>query len=340
MSPSSFSKGAIPDNLINAKADAVKRFLGAPAPPSGAAAFAAVSTPDVNVVGVGIGRKLVGGKPTQGHCVRFYVAHKLPKNVIPPKNMLPTRIGGVATDVVESGRFKAFPASIATLRSRQRPARPGCSIGFQYTGAMAGYIMAGTFGAVVQKGGKTFILSNNHVLADVNKKAKGAPIFQQGLLDGGHVPADQIAKLTKFIKLNAKGANKVDCAIAEVLNPKTVNAAPYASVGRLKSTAPKAAASGMKVEKVGRTTGYTKGVVHDVAADVQVDYDGVVLTFQNQIVIFGTGKPFSDSGDSGSLIVESSSKSAVALLFGGSKTYTLANHFDEVLSALGVTLAI
>jgi hypothetical protein len=325
---------------MSAKAHAVGQFLRAAVAPSGVHALAAVSTPSVNVVGVGVGRKIVGGKARQGHCVRFYVAHKIAKHSIDAKDMLPSKIGGVATDVIETGRFKAFPVSIATLRSRQRPAQPGCSVGFQYTGAMAGYIMAGTFGAVVLKGGKTFILSNNHVLANVNKNAKGAPIFQQGLLDGGHAPADQIAKLSAFIKLSPKGANKVDCAIAEVLNPKNVKPVPYASVGKLKSTAPKKAASGMKVEKVGRTTGYTKGVVHDVAADVQVDYDGLTLTFQNQIVIFGAGGPFSDAGDSGSLIVETSSKTAVALLFAGSKAYTLANHFDEVLSALGVTLVI
>lgn len=45
--------------------------------------------------------------------------------------------------------------------------------------------MAGTFGAVVTKAGKRFILSNNHVLAENGLISLGAPIFQPGLLDGG-----------------------------------------------------------------------------------------------------------------------------------------------------------
>lgn len=43
-------------------------------------------------------------------------------------------------------------------------------------------------------------------------------------------------------------------------------------------------------------------------------------------------------GDSGSLIVDRKSKQAVALLFAGSATNTIANHIDDVLGALGVTI--
>src|SRR6185295_8729938 len=96
---------------------------------------------------------------------------------------------------------------------------------------------------------------------------------------------------------------EVDCAIAGVLtqnlcSPKFL---PKVSLG---STAPVAAAVGMKVHKHGRTTGYTQGKVIDVAADVNITYDFGVARFTNQIVIVGTSGQFSNSGDSGSLIVK------------------------------------
>src|SRR2546422_1008443 len=49
---------------------------------------------------------------------------------------LPKKIGKIFTDVVETGRFRAF-AAISKERSFMRPARPGCSIGFVYTGPEA-----------------------------------------------------------------------------------------------------------------------------------------------------------------------------------------------------------
>ena len=78
---------------------------------------------------------------------------------------------------------------------------------------------------------------------------------------------------------------------------------------------------GETVYKVGRTTGATKGRVTAFDLDnVVVNYDLGNLRFDGQIEIEGTGtKPFSDGGDSGSLIVNSRFE-AVALLFAGSDT--------------------
>jgi len=39
----------------------------------------------------------------------------------------------------------------------------------------------------------------------------------------------------------------------------------------------------MKVEKTGRTTGYTAGTIHDISANVKVDYDIGPLTFSDQL---------------------------------------------------------
>ncbi len=192
---------------------------------------------------------------------------------------------------------------------------------------------------MVEADGKWFVLSNNHVLADENGLKPGAPIFQPGLLDKNSPGQDRIAQLNKLVTLEAGKANKVDCAIAEVWQRKLVDPTVLPKVGQLKSGRPIAVAEGMSVEKTGRTTGYTTGTARDVSADVKVEYENLgTLTFTDQIIVIGKGGGFSDSGDSGSLIEERRFKRPVALLFGGSRTHTIANHIGDVLAALGVSI--
>src|SRR5215469_3056542 len=142
------SRKEIPTALMDAKKSAVGDFLtketAAPI-----AAFAAHSNPSQNVVGIGIGHKIKSGKSTGRHSIRFYLVRKLPVRAIPKEFMLPARIGKVPTDVIETGTFRAF-GSANSEQARIRPAQPGCSIGFQFSTAKPGYVMAGTFGAVVE----------------------------------------------------------------------------------------------------------------------------------------------------------------------------------------------
>jgi hypothetical protein len=316
----------------SAKKTAVAQFLSKAAPGPEFAALTASTSRRENIVGVGIGPKVTDGRLTKRLSIRFYVERKVAKGAVPKKDMLPAKIDGVPTDVIETGRFYAFATPIA--QKRLRPTRGGCSCGFQ----ASGFVMAGTLGCLVTDGGGRFILSNNHVLADENALPLGSPIFQPGLLDNGNASTDKVARLSKFVtikKLPAK--NEVDCAIAGVLtqnlcSPKFL---PKVSLG---STTPIAAAVGMKVHKHGRTTGYTRGQVVDIAADVNVGYDFGTARFIDQVIVIGDSGSFSDSGDSGSLIVDRKTKKATGLLFAGSSSHTIANHIENVLSQLGVTL--
>lgn len=330
------TRSEIPQSFIAAKESASASFLSSE-PVVMASALAARSDPKHNVVGVGLGRKMVRGKPTKNLCVRFYVERKLPKDGLSRQDLLPAKINGVQTDVIESGLFRAF-AGPPKERTRIRPARPGCSVGFAFTGTHAGFVMAGTFGAVVEAEGKRFILSNNHVLAQENLLPPGSTIFQPGLLDMNTPATNAIARLTRFIALSATAANKVDCAIAEITDPAQVKATVMPKVGKLGSNQPLLAAEQMKVMKTGRTTGFTTGVITDLTADVKVKYDTGTFSFNDQIIIRGGNTSFSDSGDSGALIVEQTSKRAVGLLFAGSSDFTIANHIEDVLGELQVNL--
>jgi hypothetical protein len=105
---------------------------------------------------------------------------------------------------------------------------------------------------------------------------------------------------------------------------------------------------GTGVAKIGRTTGRTLGRVTAFEIDnVAVRFDIGELRFDNQIEIEGESDgPFSDGGDSGSLIV-GADRRALALLFAGSdqggvngQGLTYANPIQAVLEALSLELAL
>ena len=329
----------------SAKREWSQRLLGPAVRAQGARALtAATPAPQQNVVGVGIGEKIVDGNATGIRCLKFLVRAKYPESQILPTNLLPNEVHGLPVDVEEVGTFRLLrkprkprvhPSAAPNPRVKIRPAQPGCSVGFQ--DPAGAFTMAGTFGAVVNDDGGTYILSNNHVLADENRLPAGAPIFQPGLLDGGNPSTDQIATLTKFVELKADQNNQVDAAIAQVLKTSLVirdilQIGPPSGVGQ--------AALDMVVHKFGRTTSYRAGRVTSIDTDVAVQYDAGTYTFESQMIIVGLdNQSFSDAGDSGSLILERQSQTAVGLLFAGSASHTIGNHIGNVLDALGVTLA-
>jgi len=284
---------------------------------------------DPNVAGMAYGRRTVRGTRTDEPAVVVYVLRKTPARFLPTSRMLPRRMyfGGdfVEIDVVETGPFHAL-----AFTDRERPAPNGVSVAHVD-------VTAGTLGSLVADGadGSLNILSNNHVLADVNEGAPGDPILQPGPADGGTVTGDTIARLNRFVRLNATG-NIVDAAIARVINPDDVvdrvknDLIPVATpdhpavgllfagsstrtlVNPIDAVLNRLDVSflhdgdvtadvdvGTNVEKVGRTTEYTTATVTEIDVSVSVDYgEHGVLRFDSQ---FATAH-MSEPGDSGSLV--------------------------------------
>jgi hypothetical protein len=313
-----------------------------------------------NVIGVGDGFRVTGGQRTDEVCVVVLVRRKVPRAGLKEQDVVPKRIEGVRTDVLEVGELRALPSRT----DRVRPALPGLSIGhYQVT--------AGTFGAVVRskENGDRLILSNNHVLANSNAAAQGDPILQPGAADGGEVDGDTLAQLRAFIPIQfliepadcgiASGLADIANLIARLLGsrhrlqayqtqPDAVNsvdaalARPLADVdigpavveiGALTGTTE--ALLGMRVRKSGRTTGLTSGEIVVVEATVTVGYGpSRRAKFQGQIVTTAMSGP----GDSGSMLVAEESSEAVGLLFAGSDQVSLHNPIEGVLQALDADL--
>jgi S1-C subfamily serine protease len=246
-------------------------------------------------------------------------------------------------DVRYVGRIRA--RANPWYRSKQRPLLIGCSVGFLSNE----FVMAGTLGCFVRSGSAPalYILSNNHVLADENRYSKGGPIVQPGPLDGGTPTADRVAKLTRFIRLDPTKTNFVDCAIAKLNSAINADVHQLKGIGTLAGVRSSELQVGDVVHKVGRTTGVRHGKVTAFELDgVEVEYDIGVISFDNQIEVEGSGnRSFSDSGDSGSLIVDDAMLAGALLFAGGDhggsngKGLTYANPIGTVLTALKVKLA-
>ncbi len=279
-----------------------------------------------NVVGLGIGYKETKGKTTDQACISVYVRKKVAAKSLHASEQIPKSLDDVKTDVIEVGDIEA-----QAFTSRLRPAKPGYSMGhFRIT--------AGTFGCLVRdvcSPCRTYILSNNHVLANSNAAVTGDRILQQGRIDGGSVSKDTIARLARFVRIrfnDPAAHNLVDAAIAQPIDLRDVTAS-IVGLGIPKGTAE--ATLGMAVIKSGRTTETTTGKVIGVDATIAVNFGASgVAYFRNQILTTG----MSQGGDSGSLLLERGTRAATGLLFAGSSQVTVHNNINNVLMALSVEI--
>jgi hypothetical protein len=225
----------------------------------------------------------------------------------------------------------------------------------------------GTLGALVEDDQKNeYILSNNHVLAESDQGHAGDTIDQPGLMDGACTPLTRpgstlhpLATLKYFVPLQSSQTN-VDAALASAA-PGAVD--PSGSILQLgapgssqalaaappmagRGEALTAANLGMDVAKSGRTTGLTCSSIDAVALTVKVDYyrdcaetqPYTTKTYANQIGIGGSH--FTDSGDSGALVLDASNAEAVGLYFAGGTDgdghgLSVVNPIGDVLNELG-----
>ncbi len=319
-----------------------------------------------NVVGVGLGYKITQGVNTGELSLVVSVTRKEDPSVLTAEDLVPRALDGVKTDIVETGVLRAFqrrpePAEGLGPRDRWRPVvPPGVSVGHYR-------ITAGTFGCLMRRGEETFILSNNHVLANSNNGQEGDAVLQPGAADGGTMD-DRIATLADYVPLDfgtapsecptaewsarllnyvagalgsshqlqavkqTEGVNRVDAALARPLSPDLAsNDILYIGV----PTGVGTATLGTEVQKSGRTSGHTQGTITQIDATLRIDYNGPTALFTGQLV----AGPMSQPGDSGSAVLDMDRR-VVGLLFAGSDAATIINPIDEVLSALNAELAL
>jgi hypothetical protein len=327
LNPANFNLPPQIDKLIAAKSELEEKLLLKVTEQAFSAQSGTDSYGFENIVGVGISEKMVNNVYTGRMCISVFVVSKESEHDVHPDAMVPKQINGIPTDVVATGEIHAFPH-----RGRYRPAPGGVSIGhFQVT--------AGTLGCLVRRGSQLFILSNNHVLANSNNANIGDPIMQPGPFDGGVSAINIIARLSEFVPIQFGNIpNQVDAAIAQT-NASLVT--PQSKCFGSINPTPQGANLFQVVKKCGRTTQTSRGIVSATNVTIRVGYgtSGTAL-FQNQIIIAGLPAiaPFSQPGDSGSLVLDNFSNRPVGLLFAGSSLITIISPIQTVLNLLNVSI--
>lgn len=212
------------------------------------------------------------------------------------------------------------------LLSRKRPVGVGCSIGHYR-------VTAGTLGGFINLGssGGTCILSNNHVIANVNTSLPGDEILQPGRVDGGKRPEDIVGFLhrTAVIDFSPSSVNFADCAAATIVDGCECNHSDVVDpennirVGRITGQFLDELDLEQPVLKVGRTTGLTRGNIFAIEVDNLTVNMGSsqkpkLARFDNQIQTYSQNRHFSKGGDSGSLVLNDRLE-VCGLLFAGSE---------------------
>lgn len=259
---------------------------------------------------------------------------------------LPLALDGQAVEVIVSGPFISGELAIQAGASAPtdrwpRPVPIGVSIAQRD-------VTAGTIGCQVwQSGGchvSTFILSNNHVLANSNLAAYNDPILQPGPADGGMLPADKLATLAMFepVVMSTTAANIMDAALGFTTPEDVGYETPPDGYGMPRQYGINASLN-MPVRKYGRTTRNTTGRITAINASLDVTYSGGPARFVQQIIITGDNNaPFTQPGDSGSLVVVASGGNArrpVGLIFAGSGNLSAANPITPILQRFGVNIS-
>ncbi|MGH2767241.1 MAG: hypothetical protein ACRDKA_15270, partial [Actinomycetota bacterium] len=261
-----------------------------------------------NVLGVATGLRQRAGRTSEETCIQVFVERKPRLEELASWERVPEAVRGyedesVRTDVIEISP----PEALQVDGSRYRPVPGGCSIGPEAT------VSAGTLGgwACDRLDDTVVLLSNNHVISNLDTMPTVRRIVQPARLDGGTLPADVIGSLKRDIPLatvaNPPGAPlpavaAVDAAIGTITVDRTDQILQIGP-GIYELQAP---AVNMNVQKRGRRTRLTNnGTIFSINGTFTIRYrNGTRLgRVGNTFVIRSTnGNVFSGPGDSGSLI--------------------------------------
>lgn len=317
-----------------------------------------------NVVAIGEGKKIIKGQMTEEYCITVFVTKKVSASDLKPKDVIASSINGIRTDVIQSKVLKAQETG------RHRPAPPGSSMGHpDITAGTFGAVVHD------KDNGQPLILTNNHVGANSNDAEIGDDWFQPGPYDGGkdddwaHLArfkeiyftdpgggngGDNQCNITPVVTgvLNffakwlgsqirlvpvriplADQINRIDAAVGVPEENMVVSEIP--GIGVIDGVKLNAGI-GDKVQKKGRTTDHTRGelIARNITANIQYG-EGKIAAFTGQYAITGSGGPFSQPGDSGSIVLDMENR-VIGLLFAGSDEVTIVNPIGFVMDELNV----
>ena len=283
-------------------------------------------SPNSNIVGVGIGKKVEMGKAAPEDCVRIYVVSQAYSNAVP------SSVLGVPTEVIEVGNFgrKGNHSKLAGSTAASGYAQgAGSPIRVKTNAPNVNEGVRGTLGAVVTDGAKEYLLSCNHLLARNRRVPMDAVIVSAEFVG----TETEIARPAYFVELNHSRGNSVDCALAELTRKVPATFPDGVKLASADTIDPRQVKN---VTKFGAVTHRTSGTIVDTDADLYIDYRFGTFLLEHQIMIDGGDdvKYFATSGDSGSVVVDEATGRPTALIFAASGRFAVASPLDTVLTEL------
>ncbi|MBP2497792.1 hypothetical protein ABID82_003997 [Methylobacterium sp. PvP062] len=267
---------------------------------------------------------------------------------------LPPLIEGVSVHWIGSAQLQSNPPPAppqppTTKRSYRHKDRIACGSSI-HPASIHG---AGSLGCLVQDGaGTLFGLSNNHVTGGCNHMEDGMPILSPAPFDASpdrsHPVPETLGRHTRSIPILSGDPRIIpaqlhDAAIFEVVNPDRVTSM-HGDGAYDTPTQIMMPIAGVRVMKVGRTTGLTRGqVIGVLSAPVPIPYNAdrfkALVYIGGALAIMGDGgQPFSQAGDSGSLVVTEDGQHAVGLIAAGTSNLSFCMPLEQTLKTLGVNL--
>lgn len=274
-----------------------------------------------NIVGLGIGSKITGGRDTGEPAVLVFVERKQPAaeaDFVVPATLSADRLAAdgtlspveVRTDVQETG-----PIQTHVLNQRVRPV-PG---GYQIEAANIGG--TGTLGVNIVWATKYRAMTNNHVLASNGNL--GAPVYQPDKANdnaigtvSGYVPVVTYADGSQ----PNPHYNVQDLAWVDI-SPATGDPEIH-RIGR--PSGMRAPRPGEEIEMIGKTSGVVqRSRIADIASKARLNWaPGTAKPYAWFERLVRLEDPLSRPGDSGAAYVATSDKAVVAINIGGSGAFS------------------
>lgn len=231
-----------------------------------------------------------------------------------------------AQEIVRRANGQARIGEYHDLKAHARPAAPLPAAGPKLSiGDSIGHPKCppGTLGLFMRSPEGVGVLSNSHVLARCGRARRGDPIHSPHPRDATASP--KIGHLREFSNLIMEDDVPFDAAFALLEDGVAINGntipSPLADAGKkIVAARGKVEPGGLKVCKIGRTTRQTTGTLDSIAQSPTVEYDGVgkvKLTGMMEILWDKLDEPFSDGGDSGSVVYRQDTLGAIGIVVGG-----------------------
>jgi len=247
-----------------------------------------------------------------------------------------SRLASGEVDVRITGRRVASESFDPLNTERVRPMLTiGSSVGhYRSTAGTLGF-----FARSIEDGTMGFV-SCNHIIAAADAAGDGDDILSPAPSDGGRRPRDIVGHLDgRYPRLHTKPS--LDCAFARIAENVCYDAATL-QADRLLLNDVSTPDEYTVVEKIGRTSGHTRGRITAFQLDsLDVYYPFGKVGFQSQIEITSDDSPpFCRPGDSGALLFSPDHRPLGLLVASARFGAAYAHPLEPILRSLNIRIAV